>query len=593
MINERTVRSGTGTVRAQSPRVSGERTRTPEVTDSVRTRSGLRDRLTDRQTRATERPGVTAPAVAVQRSVAETRSRHRDLNARLIEHRQRHVSPVDPDTPRVGIGSTRRHLISSHRPTFLHAKYYDRPDLIRHDYRRTHSYFDRHHRLHHRVIWPSYYYPVHYRFGHRHLFRHVYPYYHRKYVFISLGGWWPYDYPYMRYYWYGWHPYVWYGYYPIAYEVPSASYNYYTYNYYGQSGDGGYTTYSSGAPLQSEVQPVDHTTWADVREKLEQQNAEPAQQTLADTRFEEGVRSFESGSYDAAAAKFEEAMRLSPDDMILPFAYSQALFANGRYTEAADVLRKALSKASPEKEGVFYPRGLYSEDEVLFAQVEKLVDKLDQFGYDPDLQLLLGYHLLGLSETDHAREPLERAAQDPKNAEPAKVLLRLLEKIESETQAAVKAGDVTVESADPSSDSDSEAKVEIGPAPEPPAAPDDARPSGIPVAPKVQPQNPPDSDNVEGANGPGQSDAAEATRPEPSARQTDGAAPAVAPPGNTDPPDGDAKSPGGVSAALTDSRFSMLAGVNRYLRTDFLVFAGIVLLAWSGIYVEVKLLDRA
>jgi tetratricopeptide (TPR) repeat protein len=128
---------------------------------------------------------------------------------------------------------------------------------------------------------------------------------------------------------------------------------------------------------------VDQSTWADVREKLDQQNAEPAAQTVADTRFEEGVKSFEAGNYDAAARKFENAMRLSPNDMILPFAYAQALFADGQYTESADLLRQALSKASPEQEGVFYPRGLYANDDVLFAQIENLVDKLERSATTP------------------------------------------------------------------------------------------------------------------------------------------------------------------------------------------------------------------
>ena len=91
--------------------------------------------------------------------------------------------------------------------------------------------------------------------------------------------------------------------------------------------------------------------------------------------------------------------------MILPFAYAQALFADGEYTKSAELLREALSRASPEKEGVFYPRGLYANDDVLYAQIEDLVDKLDRFGYDADMQLLLGYHLLGVGETGYAREP--------------------------------------------------------------------------------------------------------------------------------------------------------------------------------------------
>ncbi len=324
--------------------------------------------------------------------------------------------------------------IGTHRPLYLHGRYYDRPDLIRHTDRHIYTYYDPYHHLHHRVIWPSYYYPVYYPFGRYGYCDYVWPYYHRKYVFISLGGWWPYDYSYMRYYWYGYHPYVWYGYYPVASEVVAGSDNYYTYNYNYYGDDGSYTTYGSDAPL-------DPVTQARLRARLEQQKAvEPAPQTLADTRFEEGVKSFEAGEYAAAAAKFEEARRLSPNDMILPFAYAQSLFASGQYDKAADVLRVALKNVTPEKEGVFFPRGLYANDDVLYGQIDKLLDKADQAEGDSDLQLLLGYQLLGVGETGHAREQLEEAGQDPKNAESARILLNLVEKMEKEAGPATKAG---------------------------------------------------------------------------------------------------------------------------------------------------------
>jgi tetratricopeptide (TPR) repeat protein len=320
----------------------------------------------------------------------------------------------------------------THRPLYLHARYYDRPDLIRYSDHHIHMYYDPYNHLHHRIIWPSYYYPVCYSFGPYWGAHYVWPYYHRKYVFISLGGWWPDDYTYMRYYWYGYHPYVWYGYYPVAREVVVGSDNYYTYNYNYYGDDGSYPTYSSDAPL-------DPVTQARLRANLEQQKAaEPAPQTIADTRFEEGVKSFEAGDYAAAAVKFDEARRQSPQDVILPYAYAQALFADGQYDKAADVLRDALKTVAPDKEGIFFPRGLYANDDVLFAQVEKLLDKVDKADEDADLQLLLGYQLLGVGETGYAREPLEQAAQDPKDATQAGILLKMLDKMEKEAGPALK-----------------------------------------------------------------------------------------------------------------------------------------------------------
>jgi tetratricopeptide (TPR) repeat protein len=595
-ITEQGVRSGTTEVRPQSPTVSAERTRTPDATESVRSRVGLRDRLGDRRAQAverTERPSVTtSPAIATQQQVAQVESRHRSLGARLAERsRQLAPLPTDPDTPTSGSVGIHRDY-TYRRPSYVHARYYDRPDLIRHDYRHLHTYYDHHHRLHHRVIWPHYYYPVYYSFGPRVHFRYVYPYYHRKYVFISLGGWWPSDYSYVRYYWYGYHPYVWYGYYPIAREVAANNYNYYTYNYYSQSDDGSYTSYSSSTPVQNEVRPVDQSTWADVREKLDKQNAEPAAQTLADTRFEEGVKGFEAANYGAAARKFQEAMRLAPNDMILPFAYAQALFADGQYTESADALREALKKVSPDQEGVFYPRGLYANDDVLFAQIESLVDKLERFGYDADMQLLLGYHLLGVGETGYAREPLERASQDMENADSAKVLLGLLEKIESQAKAANGAQDVIVEGSNTESGSDVQTKAEMTPSPDAQTTTGGARLSGAPGsapaqgAPDAQPQAAPDVGKTQVTPG------ADEASPLIERRKDNGAAPIM------QQSDAGSSGKGPVSlnqagVALASSPSDLLAGIGRYLRADIAVFAGIVLLGWAGAYVQWRLLGRA
>jgi thioredoxin-like negative regulator of GroEL len=362
----------------------------------------------------------------MQRAADETR--HGQLEARIDQRTHQRMDARGDRPARADFGAgLHRTEFNAQRPTYLYRSYRDRPDLITYRPHHFYTYYDVAHRLHHRVIWPTYQFWVGYRFGPYVTFGYVYPYYHRKYVFVSLGGYWPDDYYYMRYYWYGWHPYVWYGYYPVATEVVGETNNYYTYNYYGTSPDS-QTGY-----------PADEATAEELRARLQSQKAEPAPQTLADTRFDEGVKSFESGDYAAAAQEFASAMELSPEDMVLPFAYAQALFANGQYSESAAVLREALSKVSPKKEGVFYPRGLYANDDVLFAQIEKLVDQTEQSADNADLQLLLGYHLLGTGETGYAREPLEQASRDPKNAKAAAALLKLLDKLEKEAGPADKA----------------------------------------------------------------------------------------------------------------------------------------------------------
>ncbi len=306
---------------------------------------------------------------------------------------------------------------------------FDRHHEHRYVHRNEHVFFDRHSRLCDRIIWPGFSFAVFYNYGPMYTVHYVHPYYHRKYVFVSLFGYWP-DYTCVRYYWYGYYPYQWYGYYPVPYEIGQGdTYNYYTYNYYTTAGSG------DGSSMQGtsgQIQPVDENTYKDVREKLAREKAadkEPTTKTDADTLFDEGVKAFEDGDYAAASAKFVRAMELSPDDIILPFAQSQAFFASERYADAAQVLRAAMTKVTPEKEGVFYPRGLYPNDDVLLKQIDNLKEKAAQNSLNADMQLLLGYQLLGIGEMDSAVAPLQQASLDAANGPAAATLMKLLDKI--------------------------------------------------------------------------------------------------------------------------------------------------------------------
>ena len=305
-------------------------------------------------------------------------------------------------------GPVRPHRYYTTKPA--HILYHDRPSYIRHHHRYDYGYHDYLGAWRHRVIWPRYHFAIHYGHGPYFSWRYFYPYYHRKYLFISLGGYWPSWCHYRRYYWYGCHPHHWYGYYPVAREVQGPTYNYYTYNYYTED---------------NSTQATDPAIF----EQIGAQEQGPDQMTLADVYFEEAVKAFEGAQYHTASLKFARAMELAPDDQILPFAYSQALIAIENYPEAAKVLREAIAKIPPEEEGVFYPRGLYTDEDVLLDQIDQLTEKAGMYTYDADLQLLLGYQLLGIGEVDRAIEPLIHSSEDLVNAEAAGTLLKLAEKI--------------------------------------------------------------------------------------------------------------------------------------------------------------------
>lgn len=287
-----------------------------------------------------------------------------------------------------------------HRTLFI-----DRDDFV---------FFDHHHFLNHRIIRPDFFFVADFGFEHRHFFCPVFPFFHRSFIFVNPCGFWPWDYDYQRYYWYGCYPYYWYGYNPVPYEYQGDTYNYYSYNY---NTDG--SAYSPPAADQSAYN------------QAQQLAKPPAAATSADEYFDAGVKAFGQDDYKTAIAKFSLASRQATNDKVLPFAYSQAFFADGEYKEAAQVIRAAVAKVNPETEGVFYPRGLYSSDDVLLKQIDNLSKVAGDNPKDADLQLLLGYQYLGMGEYDKAAEPLKNASTDSLNGDSAKALIKLLDKIQS------------------------------------------------------------------------------------------------------------------------------------------------------------------
>jgi len=421
VIGDRQLNKDTSTTerRIELPQVRRPEQRKEEI---QRETKGIREdsrRITDN--RETSRETLTTKSVdsiRAERTREQRQPGHRE--ERVINRDVREISTV-----RDG-GIVEKRVEFGRDRTWRSIVYQDRPFSFRHTNRFECSFIDRHHRFHSFFVWPTYYYWVGYNWGPYWSFNYCYPYYHRRYIFVSLGGWWP-SYTYMRYFWYGYHPYYWYGYDPIPYEYYGGStYNYYTYNYYNTydstNGTSNYSTYDTQA-------------FDENRATMQQQaQRQPNAQTKADEYFDEAVKAFEVGGYYLSAEKFEQAMKLAPDDQILPFAYAQALLAIENYSESAEVLRAAVAKVKPEQEGVFYPRGLYAEEDTLMSQIRILEDKAKLYPLDADLQLLLGYQWLGLGELDTAKTHLDLASQDIRNAPAANMLLNLLAKMKAKLE---------------------------------------------------------------------------------------------------------------------------------------------------------------
>jgi len=284
------------------------------------------------------------------------------------------------------------------------ANYYDYPSTRRSLYHYNRDHYPSH-RIFYWISWPDCCRPICYDWGPSFTFGYFWPYYHRKFVFVSLGGYWP-CYSYRRYYWYGWHPYNWYGDCPPEYSIAGNTYNYYYYN-----------TAPQGPALNEAHQKLEETA-----------PPKPADETKADRYFDEAVKAFEAGDYATSTTKFNDAMQISPEDIVLPFAHVQALFAGGEYQKAGEALREALLKTSPQQEGVFYPRGLYPDENILKQQAEHLSQSVEQNPADASLRLLLGYQFLGMGKLDEAALHLENARLNSHTSQPAALLIGLLEK---------------------------------------------------------------------------------------------------------------------------------------------------------------------
>jgi hypothetical protein len=199
----------------------------------------------------------------------------------------------------------------------------------------------------------------------------------------------------------------WYGYYPY--------YDYYPYGYsYGTGGNSYYNTYNYY------TNPIVGT---------ENGAGAAGSTTSADNYFNEGVRMFGNGNFTFAAEKFKAAMSLVPQDKVLPFAYAQAVFASGDYVTAATAVRDAVARITPETEGIFYPRRMYSSDVVIQHQIKALAGAVQMNENNASLQLLLGYNELGIGELDKAEAALKIASTDQANGPTATALLKLVAKL--------------------------------------------------------------------------------------------------------------------------------------------------------------------
>ena len=157
------------------------------------------------------------------------------------------------------------------------------------------------------------------------------------------------------------------------------------------------------------------------------ETAKLAKLARVNRHLENVAEAFAAGDYAKAVLRASKAVDAEPDNAVLFFVYSQSLFAAAEYDEAASILREALRKVDVQEQGVFYSMGFYPDEDVLAEQIDRLGKAVEAEPYRANLQLLLGYELLGVGRYDEALEALQKAEQNYVNKEAAVLLIAVLE----------------------------------------------------------------------------------------------------------------------------------------------------------------------
>jgi len=152
-----------------------------------------------------------------------------------------------------------------------------------------------------------------------------------------------------------------------------------------------------------------------------------AQQASIGRHLDNIAEVFAAGQYDKALLLAKEAVDDEPDSTALRLLYSQTLFATEKHAYAAVVIRQALAQIERQRQDLSYPIGFYPNADALNAQIAHLAQKAKDNPDRADLQLLLGYQLLGVRKFDQAEHALQKARDDVINADAARMLIDVLQ----------------------------------------------------------------------------------------------------------------------------------------------------------------------
>lgn len=125
----------------------------------------------------------------------------------------------------------------------------------------------------------------------------------------------------------------------------------------------------------------------------------------AQTSFDKGLAEFYDGGYSTALKLFDKALAELPGDPVVHEVRALALFAVGKYDEAAAALNSLLSSA-PGMDWTTMS-SLYGHPDHYSNQLRKLENYCRDHATDAASHFVLAYHYLVLGEKDDAAEELQ------------------------------------------------------------------------------------------------------------------------------------------------------------------------------------------
>jgi hypothetical protein len=196
---------------------------------------------------------------------------------------------------------------------------------------------------------------------------------------------------------------------------------YYGYGYggYGYGYGYGYPYYSYG--MYGNALPYDVAQATD-------DTAQPGSKSDAQVLADQGEADFKKGDYKAAAYSWRHAAVDDPKNGVILMMLSQALFATGKYDEAAGAAQQAMQFLPEDEWGVVITnyKELYGKTGDYTTQLRALEKSVKDKGDDPATRFLLGFHYAYLGYPSHAVKQLDKALELAPQDELAKKVRELM-----------------------------------------------------------------------------------------------------------------------------------------------------------------------